>query len=68
MRPLPETVVLGGGCKRRQKLKQYTLVVGDYFAEQTGIGLAQEIVRRGANQSDKSRMSRLILTHGSTQA
>jgi len=47
MRPLPETVVLGGGCKRRQKLKQYMLVVGDYFAEQTGIGLAQEIVKRG---------------------
>jgi len=37
MRPLPENVVLGGGCKWRLKLKQYMLVTGDYFAEQTGI-------------------------------
>ena len=47
MRPLPETVVLRGDCLRRQELMQYMLVVGDYFAEQAGVGLTQEVVKRG---------------------
>ena len=46
MRPLPETVVLRGGCLRRQKLMQNMLVVGAYFAEQAGVGLTQEVVER----------------------
>jgi len=36
--------ILRGGCLRRQKLM---LVVGDYFAEQAGVGLSQEVVERG---------------------
>jgi len=38
---------------------QNVLVVGDYFAEQAGVGLTQEVVevRTSANQSDRSRAS-----------
>jgi len=46
VRPLTETVILRGGCLRRQKLMQNMLVVGDYFAEQAGFGLTQKVVER----------------------
>jgi len=62
MRPLPETVVLGGGCKWRWKLKQYMLVVDDYFSEQTSIGLAQR--QTWASRSDSiCSVSALTLTY-----
>ena len=46
MRPFTETVILRGGCLRRQKLMQNMLVVGDYFAEQASVSLSQEVVER----------------------
>ena len=46
MWPLPESVILRRGCLRRQKLMQNMLIVGDYFAEQAGVGLTQEVVER----------------------
>ena len=36
------------------------LVVGDYFAEQTGIGLAQEIVKRGQISRTKAASFALV--------
>jgi len=46
VRPPPETVILRSGCLWRQKLMQSVLVVGNYFAEQAGVGLIQEVVER----------------------